>query len=66
MASHIHLDVEQIPDVLLRPPPSLLSSLSLRGSYHSWRGVFMQSLTLSDIELVFRMVQFRCGVHAEL
>jgi hypothetical protein len=59
MASHIMLDIDEIPDFLLHPPSRCYRALSLKGRYHSWGGVFWQSLTNSDIELVFRMVQYR-------
>ena len=61
MASHIHLDIEQIPDFLLRPPSWFYNKFSYKGRYHSWKEVFWQSFSNSDIELVFRMVQFRWG-----
>jgi hypothetical protein len=59
MASHIHLDIEEIPDFLLHPPSRSYKAISYKGRYHSWKEVFLQSLTNSDIELVFRMVQYR-------
>lgn len=59
MANHIHLDVEEIPEFLLHPPSRFYKTFSYKGRYHSWREVFWQSLSNSDIELVFRMVQYR-------
>eukprot|EP00603_Paraphysomonas_imperforata_P006924 CAMPEP_0114424252 /NCGR_PEP_ID=MMETSP0103-20121206/6594_1 /TAXON_ID=37642 ORGANISM="Paraphysomonas imperforata, Strain PA2" /NCGR_SAMPLE_ID=MMETSP0103 /ASSEMBLY_ACC=CAM_ASM_000201 /LENGTH=620 /DNA_ID=CAMNT_0001592991 /DNA_START=82 /DNA_END=1944 /DNA_ORIENTATION=- len=59
MANHIHLDVEEIPEFLLHPPSRFYKTFSFKGRYHSWKEVFWQSLSNSDIELVFRMVQYR-------
>ena len=61
MAEHIHLDIEKIPEFLLNPQDSscFYKAFSLRGRYHSWKDVFWQSLTNSDVELVFRMVKYR-------
>lgn len=61
MATHLGLDLEEIPAALLHPHTSswCYRTFSLRGRYVSWKEVFWQSFSNSDIELVFRMVQYR-------
>ena len=61
MVSHLGLELEDMPESMLHPHKTswFYRTFSLRGRYSSRRAVFWQSLSNSDIMLVFRMVQYR-------